>query len=138
MKKDYATIFMAGLAVLAFSVSMLYATVFLIPGMLEEYYNDVFRSSSWKTDWLFYAHPFVLTFALKWLWDRNPDLFTGSVVVKAFTLGTTYALVALVPVMILTFSAIEISLLMVITWIVYGFAQATVAGTVFAVRGKSN
>jgi hypothetical protein len=107
MKKDYGTIFIVGLAVLAFSVSMLYATVFLMPGMFEEYYNDVFRLSSWKTDWLFYAHPFVLTFALKWFWDRNLDLFTGPVIVKAFTLGTTYALVALVPVMILTLAPLR-------------------------------
>jgi hypothetical protein len=136
MKKDYSTVLIAGLAVLAFSVSMLYAAVFIIPGMLEEYYNEVFRASSWKTDWLFYAHPFVLTVALKWFWDRNRDLFKGSAVVQALGLGTTYALVALVPVMILTFSAIQISLLMVITWILYGFAQATVAGLVFAVRSK--
>lgn len=35
-KKNYSTVLIAGLAVLAFSVSMLYAAVFIIPGMLEE------------------------------------------------------------------------------------------------------
>ncbi|QOI98096.1 MAG: hypothetical protein HRU69_11635 [Flammeovirgaceae bacterium] len=135
-KEEYTTTFISGLTVLVFSVGMLYATVFLIPGMLEAYYNEVFRSSSWKTDWLFYAHPFVLTIALKWVWNRNRNLFKGSVLVQALTLGITYTLIALVPVMILTFSAIEISLLMVITWILYGFAQATVAGVVFAFRSK--
>jgi hypothetical protein len=58
-------------------------------------------------------------------------LFRASTVANALTLGTLYALIALVPVMMLTFSAIEVSLLMVITWIAYGFAQATIAGFVF-------
>jgi len=43
-----------------------------------------------------------------------------------------YGIVALLPILWLTFSAIDVSLKMTITWFIYGFVQAFAAGIVFA------
>lgn len=132
MNKSIPTIILAGAAVLAISVVLLYGFIYLLPGMMEEYYNPVFRSSSFGTDWLFYIHPFVLSAALYWFWGKGN--WQGSTFSKAITAGFTYGAVAMAPVLLLTFSAIDISAVMVITWLVYGIVQAVIACAVFAVR----
>lgn len=132
MNKSLPTIILAGAAVLAISVILLYGFIYLLPGMMEEYYNPVFRSSSFGTDWLFYIHPFVLSAALYWFWGKGN--WQGSTFSKALTAGFTYGAVAMAPVLLLTFSAIDISAVMVITWLAYGIVQAVIACVVFAVR----
>ncbi|MBL7856968.1 MAG: hypothetical protein JNM57_04710 [Cyclobacteriaceae bacterium] len=134
MKNNLPSILLAGIAILTTSFATLYISIFLFPGMMEEYYNAVFRSASFETDWLFYVHPFVLAAALKWLWDRSKESLSGNTVVRALKIGAVYTLVATVPVLWLTFSAVNISLIMVVTWIVYGFLQAFVGGLIFAAR----
>lgn len=134
MKNNIVSILLAGIVILVASFALLYTSIFLFPGMMEEYYNDVFRSSSFETDWLFYLHPFVLATALKWLWDRSKESSKGSSAARAARLAFAYSLVAMIPVLLLTFSAINISLVMVATWVVYGFLQAFVGGLVFAIR----
>ncbi len=132
MKKDIISILLAGVLVLLVSMGMLYTAIFFFPTIMEEYYNAVFRSSSFETDWLFYAHPFVLSIALRWFWERYKDLFKGNVLLRALEVALVYGIVAMVPVLWLTFSAIDISFVMISTWLVYGIIQAFVAGIVFA------
>jgi hypothetical protein len=132
MKKYLVSVLIAGVLVLLVSMGMLYAAIFFFPNLMEEYYNAVFRSSSFETDWLFYAHPFVLSIALRWFWERYKDLFKGSVVLRAFEVALVYGVVAMLPVLWLTFSAIDISFFMIFTWLVYGILQAFIAGIVFA------
>lgn len=132
MNKSVSTILLAGIAVLVVSVILLYGFIYLLTGMMEEYYNPVFRSNSFGTDWLFYVHPFVLSAALYWFWDR--ETWQGSAFSKGLRAGLTYGAVAMLPVLLLTFSAINISYMMVITWIAYGVVQSIVACTVFALR----
>ena len=132
MKKAIVPILVASLAVLAVSMILLYVVVYLMPGVMEEYYNDVFRSSSFQTDWMFYAHPFVLSTSLYWFWDRFKEKLTGSWILKAFEIALVYCVIAMLPVLWLTFSAINISFAMVITWLGFGALQAFVAGLVFA------
>lgn len=132
MKKVVTPILIAGIAVLSVSMILLYAVIYLLPGVMEEYYNDVFRSSSFQTDWMFYAHPFVLSISLYWFWDRFKEKLSGSWVVRAVEIALVYCVVAMLPVLWLTFSAINISFAMVITWLGFGALQAFVAGLVFA------
>ncbi len=132
MKTSYTTVLTAGVAVLIVSVSMLFTLIYMLPGMVEEYYNPVFRSSSFETDWLFYAHPFVLSLALYWFWEQYKTKFSGSVVMKAVQVALNYGAVAMLPVLWLTFSAVSISVIMVLTWLAYGIVQSFVAGVVFA------
>jgi hypothetical protein len=132
MKKAITSILIAGIAVLAVSMILLYAVIYMMPGVMEEYYNDVFRSTSFQTDWMFYVHPFVLSISLYWFWDRFKEKLGGSWVVRAVEIALVYCVVAMLPVLWLTFSAINISFAMVITWLGFGALQAFVAGLVFA------
>lgn len=132
MKKSVISVIIAGILVLLVSMGILYTAIFFFPTLMEEYYNAVFRSSSFETDWLFYAHPFVLSIALRWFWERYKDLFKGGVVIRALEVALVYGIVAMVPVLWLTFSAIDISFVMISTWLGYGIAQSFIAGIVFA------
>ena len=105
MNKSITSVLIAGLLVLLVSLGILYIGIFAFPSLMEEYYNSVFRSSSFDTDWLFYAHPFVLSAALKWFWDRSRDSFNGSLIWKAAGVSLAYGLVAMLPVLWLTFTA---------------------------------
>jgi hypothetical protein len=132
MKKSASSILIAGFLVLLISLALLYSIIYLLPMVMEEYYNPVFRSSSFQTDWLFYAHPFVLSISLYWFWDRFKTAITGSLVQRAFQISLAFGIIAMLPVLWLTFSAIDISFIMVATWLAYGILQAFVAGLVFA------
>ncbi len=132
MKKAITPILIAGLAVLAVSMILLYAVIYMMPGVMEEYYNDVFRSSSFQTDWMFYAHPFVLSISLYWFWDRFKEKLGGSWIVRAVEIALVYCVVAMLPVLWLTFSAINVSFMMVISWLGFGAIQAFIAGLIFA------
>lgn len=130
--KKATPILIAGFLVLLVSLVLLYSIIYLLPTMMEEYYNPVFRSSSFATDWLFYAHPFVLSISLYWFWDRFKSFLNGPIVWRAFEIALVYGIIAMLPVLWLTFSAIDISFVMVATWLAYGILQAFVAGLVFA------
>jgi hypothetical protein len=134
--KTITTILMAGALVLLVSLAMLYGFINFFPKLMEEYYSPVFRSNSYKTDWLFYLHPFVLSAALAWFWDAGQNFFTGSIFIRALKSTLLYVLVAMAPVLLLTFSAIDISPLMVFTWVGYGMVQTLVALWVYAMRSQ--
>lgn len=59
-------------------------------------------------------------------------LFKGNFVVRGLEFGLVYSVVALVPVMWITFSSLDITFIMVLSWFFYGLCQAVVAGLVFA------
>jgi hypothetical protein len=130
--KKATPILIAGFLVLLVSLALLYSIIYLLPTAMEEYYNPVFRSSSFSTDWLFYAHPFVLSISLYWFWDRFKSFLNGSIIWRAFEIALVYGIIAMLPVLWLTFSAIDISFIMAATWLAYGILQAFVAGLVFA------
>jgi hypothetical protein len=132
MKKTVTASLTAGVVLLLVSLALLYFLVAVFPQLAEEYFSPVFRWSNAGTDWMFYAHPFVLSFALKWFWERYKGLFTGNALWRAFEVALVYGIVALLPVLWLTFSAIDISWQMVTTWLVYGIFQAFIAGIIFA------
>jgi hypothetical protein len=134
--KNFVTILLAGVTVLIVSVGLLFGMISFFPALIEEYYSPVFRSNSFNTDWLFYLHPFVLSAAFFWFWNRyKEELINSTGIVRALKASFTYGLVAMAPVLLLTFSAIDISVFMVLTWLVYGILQALLASLVFEWRG---
>ena len=122
----------AGVVLLGSSYLMLYATIYLMPGLVEEYYNPVFWPGSDRA-LLFFAHPFILSLALAWFWDWfKAQLANSQWLLRGLKFGGIYALIATLPSMWITFSAIAVSLTMVCTWFAYGVLQAVVCGWIFA------
>ena len=131
MKKVVLSVLISGFTLLMLSAVMFYISAYFFPTVTQEYLSSVFRTAG-KMDWLYYAHPFVVSIALKWFWERYKTLFKGSFIIRAIEVALVYCIVALVPVLWLTFSAIDVSLPMVLSWLLYGLIQAFTAGIVFA------
>jgi len=131
MKKVILSVMVSGFTLLLLSVALFYASAYLFPAVTQEYLSSVFRSAG-KLDWLYYLHPFILSIGLKWFWERYKALFKGPLMLRAIEVALVYSIVALIPVLWLTFSAIDVSLSMVFMWLLYGLIQAFVAGLVFA------
>jgi len=121
----------AGIVMLILGLLMLYAGIHFFPKIADEYFSPVFRRSG-ETDWTFYVHPFILSIGLKWFWERYKGILKGGAWLRAIEVALVYAIVALLPILWLTFSAIDVSVKMVVTWFIYGIVQAFAAGLVFA------
>lgn len=134
MKKTITATLISGVVLLLLSIAMTMSSIYLFPSLTEEYFSPVFRMSG-NLDWMFYLHPFIVSIALKWFWEKYKTSFTGTLFIRAVDVALVYSIVALIPVLWLTFSAIEVSFSMIATWFFYGFIQAFVAGLIF---GKLN
>lgn len=131
MKKIILSGLIAGSFLFILSYGALYLAVKFFPELFVEYNNPLFNSDG-SRDVLFYLHAFIISFALSWIWDRFKGLFHGSFITRGIEFGLVYAAVALIPVMWITFSALDISMATVISWLLYGLAQAIIAGLVLA------
>jgi hypothetical protein len=134
MKKIVTSGLIAGVVLLVLSILGLYATIWFFPTLAAQYYDPAFDSQSGRY-MIYYAHPFVIGLALAWFWDRFKVVLKGSFLTRGIEFGLAYALVAIFPVMWLTYSALSVSLAMVGTWLAFGLLQGVVAGLVF---GKTN
>ena len=131
LKKVVLSILLSGTVLLLLSVGMFYAGARFFPAVTQEYLSSVFRTAG-KTDWMYYSHPFIVSIALKWFWERYKAIFKGALLLRALEVALVYGIVALVPVLWLTFTTIDVSLSMVGTWLLYGLVQAFTAGIIFA------
>ena len=131
MKKIIFPGLIAGTILFIICYGGLYIAVKFFPGLFLEYNNPLFNSDG-NRDLLFYLHAFIISLALSWFWERFKSLFHGSFLLRGLEFGCVYAMVALLPVMWITFSALDITVLMVLSWFSYGLIQAIVAGIIFA------
>lgn len=115
----------------AISYGGLFLAIRFVPEFFVTYNNPLFYSSG-NRDLLFYMHAFIISFALSWFWQRFKGLPTGHSLRRGLQFGFIYGLVALLPVMWITFSSLDITFIMVASWFVYGLAQAVIAGIVFS------
>ena len=131
MKKILISGLIAGCILFVFSYGGLYLAIRFFPSLFIEYNGPLFNSDG-SRDILFYSHAFIVSFALSWFWDRFKVLFKGAFILRGLEFGLVYSIIALLPVMWISFSALDITLPIVISWFLYGFVQAIVAGVVFA------
>ncbi|WP_448697555.1 hypothetical protein ACFGVR_12715 [Mucilaginibacter sp. AW1-3] len=131
MKKIIKTGLIAGVILFVLSYGGLYVTVRFFPQMFVEYNNPLFKSDG-SRDVIFYLHAFIISLALSWFWERFKTLFHGSFLWRGLEFGLVYAMVALLPVMWITFSSLDITFLTVASWFIYGLVQAIIAGIAFA------
>lgn len=114
----------------------LYLAVQFFPSLFIEYNNPLF-SSDGERDILFYMHAFIISMALSWFWAKFKNDFRGPLILKALHFGLVYVLIAILPIMWITFSAMDITVPMVSSWLFYGFIQAVVAGMILAILNPS-
>ncbi|MFN7119563.1 MAG: hypothetical protein ACK4TA_22395 [Saprospiraceae bacterium] len=132
MRKLILSALFSGALLLGMAFGIIYFSITFFPSVVEEYYNPTLFWPGDDRALLFFIHPFILSFALAWFWNRFKDQFNGVPLLRGLELGIVYGVVATLPSMWITFSAIAVSFSMVLTWFLYGILQATVAGIVFA------
>jgi hypothetical protein len=131
MKKILISGLIAGVILFIASYGGLFLAIRFFPTLFIEYNGPLFNSDG-SRDVLFYMHAFIVSFALSWFWDRFKTIFKGHSILRGIEFGFVYAIIALVPLMWISFSALDITLPIVISWFLYGLAQAIIAGIVFA------
>jgi hypothetical protein len=110
MNKIIRSGLVASVVLLAFAYVCLLVMPILLPKVAEEYYNPAFVNDE-SRNMLYYVHPVVLAFGLAWFWN---------------------AAIATLPSLIILYSAIDVTLLTVGSWLLYGFFQALIAGVIFS------
>jgi hypothetical protein len=131
MKKHLIAAAVTSIVLLVFAYLCLLIMPKLPESMLEDYFSPAFVNDE-NRNLFYFVQPVVLAFALSWFWTRFKDSFAGNWALKGLELGVVYVLVASLPAMILLFSAINVSATTVGTWLLYSFAQATIAGEISA------
>ena len=129
-KKVILSGLVTGCVLLVLSILGLYGTIWLFPSMAVQYFDPTFDKQSERAV-LYFAHPFVAGSALAWFWHRSKGLFKGSFLNKGVEFGVLYWLVAVLPMMWLIYSAIDVSLLLAASWMLFGLIQGIVAGLLF-------
>ena len=133
MKKVVVSGFIAGIILSIASYGGLYLAVRFMPTLfIDAYANNPLINSDGIKDILFFSHGFVLCFALSWFWERFKTMLKGIWFLRSLEFAGVYAFVGLLPVMWITYSAMDVTVTMVASWLLYGFFQAIVAGLVFA------
>lgn len=135
MQEIFKNSILAGIAIFIFSYGGLLLAISIFPSFFVDYISPVFNSDG-SRDLFFYLHPFVLSLALAIFWKRFQSMFNGHFIIRGFEFGFIYAAIALIPVMWITYSAVDVSLTMVFTWLIYGIFQSCVAGIIFALRSE--
>ncbi len=131
MKKILYCGLIVGISLFIISYGGLFLAIRFVPELFVVYNNPLFNSDG-SRDILFYLHAFIISFALSWFWERFKTLFSGPFLLRGVEFGFVYAIVALLPVMWITFSSLDITIVIVLSWFIYGFLQALVAGVMFA------
>jgi len=133
MKKVLYIGLIAGAILFVVSYGGLFLAVKYLPQLfIDAYANNPLINSDGIKDILFFSHAFILSLALSWFWERFKSLLIGNFLLRALEFGVVYAIVGLLPVMWITYSAMDVTVTMVFSWLLYGLFQATVAGIVFA------
>ncbi|MBA4196119.1 MAG: hypothetical protein C0459_01065 [Chitinophaga sp.] len=131
MKKVLLCGIAAGAVVSVLCYGGLYLCIRWFPALFESYMNPLFHSDG-SRDVFFYTHAVIICLALSWFWQRFKTMFKGNLFIRGIEFGVVYAIVALLPVMWMIYSAMDVTFIMVLTWFLYGLLQAVAAGIIFA------
>ena len=131
MKRVIKSGLIVGVILFIISYGGLFLSIMFFPALFVDYNNPLFNSDG-SRDVLFYMHAFIISMALSWFWERFKPLFKGGPIVRGVEFGLVYGMVALLPVMWITFSAMDITVPMVLSWFFYGIVQAMVAGIILS------
>ena len=112
---------LAGLIVLVVSVGLSFLSNLLLPDLMAEYANtELFRPWNDPLMSIYFAYPFIMGLALAWFWNRVKSTFrANSAWSRGVQYGFAYWIIATIPGMFITYSSLQVSLPMVLTWTVW-------------------
>src|SRR3989344_6865345 len=123
----------AGLANLVVMLVMMWLIGIAFPSVMQEYKNtSIFRPFDDPLMMIYFAYPFILGFALLYLWNILQKNLSGDAFTKALQFTKIIFIVATIPGMFISYTSFQVSFLMIVMWTVTGLIKAFVAGYVFA------
>ncbi|MCX6005259.1 MAG: hypothetical protein NT082_06265 [Chloroflexi bacterium] len=133
MKKIIPVGLLAGLAMLIVSMALSPLFNLIFPSLNAEYNNaNLIRPWSDPLMLLMFIEPFILGIILAWIFSLTRTVFQEkNTWKKGIYFGLCYWVVTL-PGMLMSYASFPISLIMVTSWSISIFAQAVVAGLVYA------
>lgn len=131
MKKIISSGFIVSIFLLVFAYLCLLVMPVLLPKVAEEYYNPAFVNDA-SRNLLYYVHPVFLTFSLASFWNRFKSLLKGNALMQDIEMALIYVVIATIPSLLIKYSAINVSLLTIGTWLLYGFFQTLISGIIFS------
>ncbi|MFH1315837.1 MAG: hypothetical protein ABIH67_05600 [Candidatus Uhrbacteria bacterium] len=138
MKKIILPGLLAGLVMLIVAMILSYIFGTIWPSIATEYANtDIFRAwEDWRMTYLFLAYYFVLGIILAWVWSKIKQMFKGACCQRAFYFGLSVWLVLAIPGMWMSYSSFQLSLGIIVSWLVMNLVNCVVAGAIFAKLNK--
>jgi hypothetical protein len=124
------------LVIFIVSYGGLYLAIKIFPEFFINYINPVFNSDG-SRDTFFYMHPFILGISLSIFWSRFYKFFRGNIILTGLEFGVTYGFVALLPILWITYAAMDVEFQMVASWMIYGVFQSSIAGMIFYLLNKN-
>lgn len=131
MKKILSSGLVASIVLLVFAYIGIQVMPILLPKIAMEYYSPSFVNDE-SRNMLYYVHPVLLAFGLAWFWNRFKMLLKGNAFMQGIEMALIYVAIATIPSLLITYSAIDVSLLTIFSWLLYGFLQALIAGIIFS------
>ncbi len=133
MKKVLQSGLVAGivLSILSYGGLFLAVSIKFFDSFFIGYLSNVFISDR-SRDIFFYTHALLISFALAWFWDRSKKLFHGHFIIRGLEFGAVYTIAGLLPILWMTYSQIDVSEIMVLSWLGFGLFQSCMAGIIFA------
>lgn len=119
------------LSILSYGGLFLAVSSKLFNSFFVGYLSNVFISDR-SRDVFFYSHALIISLALSWFWERSKKVFHGHFVLRGIEFGLVYTIAGLLPILWMTYSQIDVSESMVLSWLGFGFFQSCVAGIIFA------
>ena len=120
-----------GVSIFILSFAFLFITFKVFPDFFETYLDPMYNAGG-SRDLFFYMHPLILAGGLSILWFRFRKYLSGNVLFQGVEFGFIYGIVALGPIIWISYSALAVTELTVFSWWIYGTIQACIAGIVFA------
>jgi hypothetical protein len=119
MKKFILPALLGGLLLLigSMAVGMIFNAIF--PGLATEYTNPgLFRPWSDPLMNLYYLHPFLTMLLLAWIWDLvKPVVLGKNTFGRGLKFGLAFWVVSGIPGMLISFASFQVSLLMILSWL---------------------
>ena len=130
MKKIIVYGLVAGFVLLILSILGLHLLAWVFPSLAVQYFNPVFDGQSDR--WVLYClHPFIISLALSWFWARSKTILAGTFLSRGIEFGLIYVLIAIVPMMWLIYSSMNVSIEMVASWTAFSLLEGVIAGLIF-------
>lgn len=113
----------AGLVMLLVMLLVTFGFHMIFPQINLEYSTQMYKPSNDPLMLLFFLHPFILGLIISWVWNLTSIIMKGDELTKVINFTLTFFMITQIPGMFLTFTSMNVSLLMISSWMFSNLAQ---------------